>query len=276
MTDLAQYNGHLKQYLEVSGRRQAEEIGLFVAEMIKQSGDVINARIDNLTDVDIAEIQDFVTTLKGLLDADEGTEEFDVATNIITRLGAIETAIAGNDTDISALQSAVGALQTEAARIESDLTAALAAQKTDLEAQIAAVDAKTTANSDALAAEIARAQGAEAANASAISAEVARAQAAEATLTGRADAADAAIATNAAAIATNAGDIATLQTQTATNSGAIADAVSAAAAEKSRVNTALDGKVDKTEVLAAWDNMDPAIVNFADGLRVGFAAYVPA
>ena len=276
MTALADYNNHLKQYLETSAARQANEIGLFVAEMVGEVKTDLQGQLDTLTDVDISQIQAFVEQVKGLLDENTETGEFDAGANIINRLTELSNRVTRNENDIVSINQALNSLGNAVDAAKAEAAANLATAKAALETQIAAVDAKATANADNLTAEIARAKAREDEIEAALQAEIARATAAEAALGTRIDGVEGRVTTVEGEVGALKGRVTSLETKADANEAKTAENAAAIAAEKARAEAAEAGKVDKTEVLAAWDNLDPTITAFAAGLRTGYNSYVAA
>jgi hypothetical protein len=82
--------------LEQIGKHWGWEVGDKVRQEIQA---VINA-----TDIDINELQNAINVIQSLLDADPGTEEFDVGQNIVTQLSDHLTRITNLETDVTRLK----------------------------------------------------------------------------------------------------------------------------------------------------------------------------
>lgn len=101
-------------------------------------GDKIKAEISALIsaeNVDIQQLQSAIKTIQGLLDADPGTEEFDVGQNIVTQLSE-------HLSRITALESAVEATGAAAVATAKQYADATFVKKED----VAAISAETLAS----------------------------------------------------------------------------------------------------------------------------------
>jgi hypothetical protein len=154
----------------------AQHWGVAVGQSIKtQIESVLNT-----TDVDVQALQDKINTIQSILDADPGTPEFDIATNIITQLTDIKNRITANEAAVTTLNGADTVAGSVSQKVKVETDRALAAEAL-LASDIASANANTTVVAGDLAAEIVRATAAEGVNATAIATEASRAANAEAT-----------------------------------------------------------------------------------------------
>lgn len=87
---------NMEQLLNLTAKHWGWEVGNKVRQEIDA---VIGA-----TDVDIQQLQSAISTIQGLLDADEGTPEFDVGQNIVTQLTDHLTRITNLEGDMAILK----------------------------------------------------------------------------------------------------------------------------------------------------------------------------
>lgn len=94
-------------------------------------GNKVKQEIDNVigaTDIDMAQLQSAITTIQGMLDADEGTPEFDVGANIVTQLTDHLARIVSLESGIATLNADVTNVGSVAYAVKQERDRALAAE----------------------------------------------------------------------------------------------------------------------------------------------------
>jgi len=96
-----------------------------------QVGDKVKTEIEAVigaTDVDLAQLQSAIATIQGMLDADEGTPEFDVGSNIVTQLTDHLARIVNLESGLSTLNADATNVGSVAYAVKQERDRALAAE----------------------------------------------------------------------------------------------------------------------------------------------------
>jgi len=96
-------------------------------------GNKVKQEIDSVigaTDVDLNQLQSAIATIQGILDADEGTAEFDAGQNIVTQLTNHLSRIAGLEAEVDTLKADENTLGSVAYAVKAERQRAVAVENT--------------------------------------------------------------------------------------------------------------------------------------------------
>ena len=108
-------------------------LGLIGKQWGWEVGNKVKQEIDTVigaTDVDLVQLQNAIATIQGMLDADEGTAEFDVGANIVTQLTDHLSRIAGLEAEVDTLKADENTLGSVAYAVKAERERAVAVEAT--------------------------------------------------------------------------------------------------------------------------------------------------